>query len=205
MSLTQELLTGVKEHGMYLKSLGTTGAFMVPRWKFFEDIAGRIPTGTKVILELGVGTGRLMEVVLRRRKLLADDGLYIAVDCNPESMDFIRQNRPHLIADPRVHLLADYVQNIDPELKKLLRGRRIDATIVSIPHTYLSWPDVHAMWRMVTGYSANDAMGILYNATERRDLMQQYWTSVETYHTNCVHYGLPPEFEVNIGTRPLSS
>lgn len=203
MRFLQEVSTSVKEHGMYLLSFGVTGAYMVPRWKFFEEIAENIPAGTGVVLELGVGTGRLMDVVVRKKKLLASDGLYIAVDCNTESMDFIRQNRPHLVADPRVHLITDFAQNIEPMLKDILKGRKIDATIVSIPHTFLSWPDVYRIWEMVTAFSAPSAVGILYNITSRRDVMQKYWKDVRTYYTSYAHYGLPPEFEVNIGKGPI--
>ncbi len=205
MSMLQDVSVGMKEHGMYLKSLGVTGSYMVPRWKFFEEIAENIPAETGVILELGAGTGRLMDVVIRQKKLLADGGLCIAVDCNTESMDFIRGNRPHLVADPRVHLITDFAQNIEPELTKLLNGRKIDVTVVSIPHTFLSWPDVDRIWKIVTGLSTESGIGILYNVTRRRTVMQQHWKTVRTYDTCCAHYGLPPEFEVNIGVGPLSS
>ena len=205
MTALQNFALGFREHIMYPSSLSKTGAYMVPRWKFFEQIAEHIPGDCGVVLDLGVGTGRLMDVIVQRKKLLHPDGLFIAVDCNEYSMDFIRENRPHLVADPRVHLITDFAQNIEPQLKALLAGRKVDATIVSIPHMLLSWPDVHRIWTMVTEMTADNGIGILYNTLARRSLMEQYWRDVQPIKTCRAHYGIPPEFKVSIGVGPKRS
>lgn len=202
MSFFHDLSLGLKEHSMYPASVTTTGAYMVPRWKFFEDIAEHIPKDCGVVLELGVGTGRLMDIIVNRKKLLRPDGLFVAVDCNEASMNFIRENRPHLVADPRVHLMTDFAQNIEPQLKTLLAGRQVDVTIVSIPHILLSWPDVHRIWKMVTDLTAENGIGFLYNTMSRQSMMERYWHDVRTVKTCRAHYGIPPEFKVNIGVGP---
>jgi len=202
MGLLRNLAAGIEEHGLYFKSIGSSGAYMVPRWNFFEEIADEIPPGARVILELGVGTGRLMEVVMARRDMLPPDGLYIGVDCNRDSMKFILQRRAHLTADPRVRLVTAFAQDVRPTLDGILRGKKIDVTVVSIPHLYLSKEDIKKMWGTVVDLSSESGRGILYNVSRRRTLMESFWHDVRTYRTAFVHHGLPPEFEVNVGSDP---
>lgn len=189
-----------REHMLYIGSAWQSGAVMPPRWKFFEDLSKSIPQGTDAIAEFGPGSGRLIEVVVAQRKLLSENGVYIAVDCNAEFLDFIRRERPRVAEDKRVHLVRQWAQQCRDELGTALDGRKLQAIVLSIPFSYLSPEDLEKLWGIITTFSAKDVRIILYNVYSTRAMLQEHCTHVFTKKVRDAHYGLPPWFEMNFGS-----
>lgn len=208
------LLQDFRESKVLGSKLRTTGALMVPRWEFFDGQVSQILEHIKetdaenkekigAVLDVGYGTGRLPETIIARRNVLAEDGLYIGVDCNPKSKEFIRQERPHLLNDKRVHLMQDYAQNVGDKLRNILNGRKLQATVVSFPHLWTPDKDVDAIWKMIADCSADDAMAIVYNVSSTRQRVAKHWHEIESHTERHAHtLWLPPWFEVNVLRHP---
>ena len=197
-----QLMMG-EENALYASSALTTGAVTVPRYEFFRDLASTFPKKMKAVLDNGCGSGRQMEVIVKELDMLEKDGVYIAVDCNEDMIDFIRRKRPHLVDDKRVHLIQDFAQNTGKQVHKILDGRKLDATIASFPHSLISPKDATKIWRISTQHSADDATGTVYNVCSTANMMKHHWNSVDTYKERHAHpFWMPPWFEVNKGTGP---
>ena len=191
------------ENALYASSMMTTGAVTVPRYEFFRDLASKFPQKMKAVLDIGCGSGRQMEVIVNEMDMLEEDGAYIAIDCNEEMMAYIREHRPHLIDDKRVHLITDFAQNTGKKVNDILEGRKLNATIASFPHSLVSPKDITKIWRIATQHSADDAKGLVYNVCSTAQVMDHHWNKVDTYTERHAHpLWMPPWFEVNTGTEP---
>ena len=204
MGIVQDALhaVGLEEHVLYLQSIFTTGTFMVPREAFFTDLADLFRKDLEGALELGPGTARLMNTVVNDQKKIAKNGVYIGVDCNDESMDWVERRRPELVANPQVKLVRDFAQNAERRIRTILDGRKLQMIVVSIPHTCIPPEDIRKIWDMIIRLADQTARAILYNVCRTRKMMGERWENIDTYITRRAHFGLPMEFEVNVGDIP---
>ena len=194
---------GLDGHIVYLRSLEVSQAGLVPRSELFSDLGKLMPHDAEAFLEFGIGTGELMNEIVQRRQLLAKNGIYIGVDCNPESMKHIRRRKPDIASHPQVHLIQDYAQNAGEQIRDLLQKRRVNVTISSIPFSEMSQEDVWKSMQIVTSVSHDDSNLVHYSVRPSIHLLQPHWKHIHTVPTRRVHYGIPPEFDVHFASGPI--
>ena len=74
---------------------------------------------------------------------------------------------------------------------------------MSLPFSFISKEVGHRIVDMVAKFSARTARSMLYNLDQDPALMGLHWSGVQRYTTMRVHYGIPPEFTVDVGSCPI--
>lgn len=189
----------LRDFGMYLKQglkhPFTTATWTPPRESFLDKVADAFPKKIDAILQLGVGGGLFMEKMLHERNQLAEDGVYIAVDCNKSWIEYIHKERPDVAKDPRVHFILKYAQHAREAIECILAERGmdgLDAALWTIPSTQMHKRDAWKVMNDTAALSRPNGVTIAYNVGSTEPLMKPHWKSVERVMKDYgANFGLP--------------
>jgi phospholipid N-methyltransferase len=99
---------------------------------------------TRIVVELGAGTGAITRALLDR---LPPDATLLVFEINPRFIDCLRQS----ISDPRVILINSSVENLEAELH--LRGiQHVDAVVSSLGLAFIPDHQRHAIFQQLSPF-----------------------------------------------------
>lgn len=189
----------LRDFGMYakqgLKHPFTTATWMPPREEFLDKVADAYPQKIEAMLHLGIGGGLLMQKILHERDQLHPNGVYLAVDCDKSWIEYIRQYRPDVANDPRVHFILKYAQHAREEIEHILEQKKIagiDASLWTIPSTQMEKRDVAKVMKDTAELSVTGATAIAYNVGSTEHLLGKNWNEVSRLMKDYgANYGVP--------------
>ena len=151
---------------------------------------------SRVVLELGAGTGAITHALLDQ---LSPDATLLVFEINPRFFECLRRS----ISDPRVVLINSSVETLDAELRR--RGlHRVDAVVSSLGLAFMPERQRHALFeRLVPFLHAGSVFtqfqyihGMQFQEgrlrrLDLRTLLHRYFASVQM---RIVWRNLPPAF-----------
>lgn len=114
----------------FLKNPKMLGSFVPSSRYLRRNLMRHVPRESSCIVEYGPGVGTITFDLLRR---LRRDGLLIAIEQNPEFVEFLRDN----VADRRLHVYEGSAEDV-PKILPLLGVHRADCIVSGIPYSTLA-------------------------------------------------------------------
>lgn len=175
MSLGRSFKEGWLYTTEFVRHPRATSALAPTGWRIIKKLATFTPKGTKRVLEMGPGSGRLLETLLQEDRIAAD-GRLGAIDTNERFLHLINDQ----IRDPRLTtVLGDARQLVEHRDHIFGKGEKVDRVYASLPFTIME-DSRHGIFEAVHDILTDDGEFIVYIFNDIRHHLEDVFEHVQS-------------------------